>query len=308
MPIEKIAHYHELKTLLEKEGFTVSDYQLISYGLQFQISAQKQKGLIRIYEGKKGVRVDLSQVKDAALLSKVETLINPSQCISAKPKVSKENICDLYFGIPQKNSANIIGLDESGKGDYFGPLVMAGCCVDTKTATLFQKWGLMDSKKLSDSKIKELAQKIKKTCPFYILCMSPIQYNRAYEQFKNLNYLLASGHAVVLEELLSKVKCEDALLDQFARKTLIYDFLKEKSKKIRLHQTPKAESNIAVAAASILARDTFVEEVKKLRSQFQFEFPLGVPSNMASVIKKFTEIHGKEKLSQVAKVHFKIKT
>ena len=142
-----------------------------------------------------------------------------------------------------------IGIDESGKGDYFGPLVVAAVFVDATTQNELALMAVRDSKKISDSRILELAPDIKTICPHSVIVIGPQKYNELYLKIKNLNRLLAWGHAKALETLLDRVSCERAISDQFGDERLILNALQEKGRKIVLEQRTKAESDLAVAAA-----------------------------------------------------------
>ena len=112
---------------------------------------------------------------------------------------------------------NYIGVDESGKGDYFGPLIVAGVAINDELKKTFSKSGIKDSKQLSDEKILQLALQIQKQAKWSIVTINPQKYNELYSKFKNLNKLLAWGHARVIENLLEKApECTLALSDKFA--------------------------------------------------------------------------------------------
>ncbi|TES52134.1 ribonuclease HIII [Halalkalibacterium halodurans] len=162
----------------------------------------------------------------------------------------------------------IIGTDESGKGDYFGPLVVAGVFVNSETYRKLKNMGVMDSKKLGDDQIKFLAGEIKKICPYSLVVIGNEKYNELYERIENLNKLLAWGHARTIENILQTVSCNFALSDKFGDEKFIKKALLEKGKEITLFQRTKAESNIAVAAASILARDEFVNRLHRLSIKY----------------------------------------
>ncbi|MBU0477672.1 ribonuclease HIII [bacterium] len=208
----------------------------------------------------------------------------------------------------------IIGTDESGKGDYFGPLVSAGVYVDERSAKELTVCGVTDSKKLTDSKNLEIARDVTRICNghFAIIEVSPEKYNDLYDQFKNekknLNTLLAWGHAKAIEEILSKVDCKVAIADQFADERFILSKLQEKGKTLKLIQMPKAEQNIAVAAASILARARFLEKLSKLSNEYKINLPKGASQSVIEAAKKLVDMHGRESLRKVAKLHFKITT
>jgi ribonuclease HIII len=298
---EKLAKiYQNTKSLLESENLNVTGYKAIAYGIQFSVSFSNWSGTIRIYENKKGViRHDYSQLKNGEYTSRVRAII--------EQRVSSVDIENGVIGV----GFPIIGTDESGKGDYFGPLVSAGAYVDEHSAKLLKFEGVRDSKKLSDAKNEELAQKIITICKdkYSVIEISPEKYNDLYDQFvkekKNLNTLLAWGHAKAIEELLAKVQCGNAIADQFADERFILSKLQEKGKKLNLIQMHKAEENIAVAAASILARARFLQKLSKLSSEYGIELPKGSSINVINTAKNIVAIHGRNVLRKVAKLHFK---
>ena len=293
--MDKESYFDLIRQHLEANGFTVDNKREIKYGIQFEIALGQQKGTFRIYEGKKGIRLDSSQIRQDDLRAIVDSIINNP----VGENIGKES---KTFKDPNR----IIGIDESGKGDYFGPLVIAGVYTDEITGPELQYAGVTDSKKISDVKSHDLAILIREICPYDIVIIENERYNDLYESIKNLNKLLAWGHARVLENLLEKVDCDYALSDQFGRPELIQKALMTKGRQIQLEQRPKAEENIAVAAASILARDEFVSGINRLESKFGFSFPKGASSNVVKAAKDFAEQFGKESMNQVAKLHFKI--
>lgn len=204
-----------------------------------------------------------------------------------------------------------IGTDESGKGDYFGPLVSVGVLVTERTAKQLSSVGVTDSKKLSDKRNVALAKEIMRICrdSFAIIEISPERYNALYHQFrkekKSLNTLLAWGHAKAIEEILTRVDCKSAVADQFADESFILGKLQERGKQIDLIQMHKAEQNVAVAAASILARARFLDKLNMLSAEYKIEFPKGASKKVIDAAKQFVGLHGEELLGKVAKLHFK---
>lgn len=201
------------------------------------------------------------------------------------------------------------GIDESGKGDVFGPLVIAGAYVDPETARAWQAAGVMDSKRIgSDAKIRKLAEVILHTPGVVqsVLLIGPEKYNELYGKFKNLNRLLAWGHARVIENLLEmKPDCPRALSDQFANPRLIENALMEKGRGIRLDQRTKAESDPAVAAASILARARFVDWLARESASLGLVLPKGASAQVKALGMELVRRDGPEALKRVAKMHFK---
>ena len=242
----------------------------------------------------------MSQVKDPVLKDKLENLI--PEIAAPKPKKT-EQAPDPTL---PKDPDEIIGIDESGKGDYFGPLVVAAVHINKDTKALLKEKGVADSKRLTDKKITELAPFIKENCSHSLVVMHNHSYNEVYEKFQNLNHILAWGHAKVLENTLEQVECQYALSDQFGDPSLVKNALMVKGKQVTLFQRTKAESNLAVAAASVLARAAFIADMEKIGKIFQMTFPKGASQQVVDTAKKFVKKYSKEELEYVAKLHFKI--
>lgn len=199
-----------------------------------------------------------------------------------------------------------IGIDESGKGDYFGPLVIAAVFVDSTTQGELRLMNVRDSKKISDGRVLELAPDIKTICPHSVIAIGPKKYNELYTKIKNLNRLLAWGHAKALEDLLERgVTCERAISDQFGDERLILNALQEKGRRIVLEQRTKAESDLAVAAASVLARAEFLLRLNRLSEEVGTTLPKGASPTVQLAAKMIIKKHGRERLDSVAKLHFK---
>lgn len=202
------------------------------------------------------------------------------------------------------------GVDESGKGDYFGPLVVAGVYADETLAPQLADIGCKDSKQMSgDKEIACVAAQIKKLpgIAYEVLCIGPARYNEMYAQMKNLNTLLAWGHAGVIAALHGKVpSCPRALSDRFANEWVLQRALRERRVPIKLEQRPRAEADIAVAAASILARARFVEWLSLTARAAQCQLPLGCAPHVLTAARNFIAKHGIERLRDVAKLHFKL--
>jgi ribonuclease HIII len=198
-----------------------------------------------------------------------------------------------------------IGIDESGKGDYFGPLVIAAVHVTPRLEEDLLALNVRDSKKISDGMIKTLEVDIKTLCRHSVVAIGPERYNELYGKIRNLNRLLAWGHARVLENLLEQVPCERAIADQFGDERLILSALQEKGRKITLEQRHKGEEDIAVAAASIVARAEFVRRLERLAAQWGVPLPKGASQAVEVAAKSFVRKHGKDGLAKVAKLHFK---
>lgn len=202
-----------------------------------------------------------------------------------------------------------IGVDESGKGDFFGPLVIAGAYVDGSVARKLRELGVMDSKRIgSDARIEALAREMRKIPGFAheVVMIGPEKYNELYCRFGNLNKLLAWGHAKVIELLLEKVPaCPRAVSDQFANPRVLQRALQQKGRAITLEQRTKAESDPAVAAASILARERFVGWLRQHGERLGADLPKGASAAVKDVARKLVAERGPGVLQAVAKMHFK---
>ena len=198
-----------------------------------------------------------------------------------------------------------IGIDESGKGDFFGPLCIAGVYVKQEQYAVLHAHGVKDSKALSDETIHKLAAFIKKECLYHIVKINPPKYNQIYADFKNLNTLLAWGHATAIEQLVEHSGCREVLIDQFADERVVERALKRKALSVQLTQRHKGEEDLAVAAASILARDTFVTGLEELSKEAGILLPKGCSAATTKAGKAFVKKWGKEKLPEVGKMHFK---
>jgi ribonuclease HIII len=201
------------------------------------------------------------------------------------------------------------GVDESGKGDFFGPLVIAGVYVDPGIARKLLDAGVVDSKRIgSDARIRALAETIRKNSLGLVetVLIGPAKYNELYEKFGNLNLLLGWGHARVIENLLAKKPaCPRSLSDQFADARVINASLLKHGRKITIEQRPRAESDIAVAAASIMAREAFINWLERKSKELGLRLERGVSPSVKESARKLVELSGAGVLREVAKVHFR---
>ena len=207
-----------------------------------------------------------------------------------------------------------IGVDESGKGDFFGPMTVAGVYVNAEVIKQWKEAGVRDSKKIgSDRKIADIAKIIRGTrgCVYTVVPIGNEAYNRLYAKMGSVNSLLAWGHARVIENLLSVApkmnpQPKRAISDQFAHsKDVVKKAMLALGRDLELVQRHKAEEDLAVAAASILARDEFVNRLGRLGQQFGVHLPKGASTEVEGVAREVIEKHGPGALSKVAKMHFR---
>ena len=204
-----------------------------------------------------------------------------------------------------------IGVDESGKGDFFGPLVIAGAYVNPGTVRALREAGVRDSKAVtSDAAIRRLAEVVREApgVAWDVILVGPAKYNVLYKKFGNLNRLLAWGHARVIENLAAqRPTCLRALSDQFADPSLIRRALGDRAPGITLESRTKAESDPAVAAASILAREAFIDWMDRHGERLGLGAPLprGASALVKEVAGRLVSQHGPEVLREHAKTHFR---
>lgn len=198
-----------------------------------------------------------------------------------------------------------IGIDESGKGDFFGPLCIAGVYAEGKGIADLKAIGVRDSKGLTESAILKIGRKIKAEFAHHVVKINPAKYNELYLQFGNLNHLLAWGHATTIEQLVIKTNCRNVIIDQFAAEHVVERALKRKKLEVELTQRHRGEEDVVVAAASILARQAFVEGLEQLGKEVGLELPKGASAGTIAAGKKLVREHGVEVLAKVGKLHFK---
>lgn len=279
-----------LRELIASRGFTFSPKP---YTIFF---AQKDKLSVAVYE--KGPKLLLQG-------GGIEDFVS----FELEPKILGE----ARLGYEEVHSPEIFqphfGIDESGKGDFFGPLVIAGVYTDRAIARSFLDNGVQDSKRIgSDAKIHALAKAIRATpdVAFDVILIGPEKYNALYEKFANLNDLLGWGHARVIENLIAKrPECPRALSDKFADARVIEKSLLQRGTEIELEQRTKAESDPAVAAASILAREAFIDWLERAGKKLGLPLGRGVSAPIKEAAQKIVAEGGAERLRQFAKVHFR---
>ncbi len=281
----------KLRSLLEQEGW---EFEPKPYTL---FSARKGKVNLAVYE--KGPKV---VIQGKGTEEFVKFRLEPE--VLGEARLGYEEVHNPEMFTPH------FGIDESGKGDFFGPLVIAGVYTNREIARHLMEQGITDSKKIgSDSRIRTLAEVIRETpgVKINVVEISPRRYNELYEKIGNLNRLLAWGHARVIENLLNlQPDCPRALSDQFGNPVLIERSLMEKGRRIQLDQRTKAEADVAVAAASILARERFIGWLDRHGKTHGFgTFPRGVGPQVKAVAQELVAKHSPDILREVAKIHFK---
>lgn len=281
----------KLRQILEERGFRFEEKP---YAL---FSARKEKLQVTVYE--RGPKVLL---QGKGLEDFITFTLEPE--VLGRAELGYEE--ELH---PERFQPHF-GIDEAGKGDFFGPLVVAGVFADKHLARAFREIGVQDSKRItSDAKLRDLAESIRRTgASVALVVLAPPKYNERYRQLGNLNRLLARAHAAVIEKLSERrPDCRVALSDKFANPWVLRRALMERGRRLELRQEVRAESDPAVAAASILARARFLEWLEAGAREFgeTTPFPRGASSLVKARALEFVQRHGEDALRRVAKEHFK---
>ena len=284
------AQADKLRGRLEEMGFDFLEKPYTLY------AAQKAKLNVAVYEKGPKVLVQGKETEDFVKFT-LEPEILGAATLGYEEVHSPEQFTPHF------------GIDESGKGDFFGPLVVAGVYVDRDIAHALIESGVQDSKRItSDAKIRALA-KVIKTLPgaaHNVVTIGPERYNVLQRKMRNVNNLLGWGHARVIENLLGqRPDCPRSLSDQFANPGIIKRQLLEKGQRIQLDQRTKAESDPAVAAASILARERFIDWLEAAGRAQGTVLPRGASAQVKAVARALAARHSGEILRTLAKTHFR---
>lgn len=196
-----------------------------------------------------------------------------------------------------------IGVDESGKGDFFGPLVVAAVYVEPSYYPSLI--GVRDSKRLKDERCLALDEVVRKVCPFVVVSIAPEKYNQLHESTTNLNDILGWAHARAIEDILSKVDCDYVISDQFADPQVLRSRLMERGQAVTVESRVRAEADLAVAAASVVARAEFIRQLEELGRGVGHTLPKGANQNVIDAGADIVRAQGKSVLRGIAKVHFR---
>lgn len=301
------ANIDALREFVQGKGWSIADEKEIQSGYQLTVTDGIARIPIAFFSSGKA----LIQGKPGALQTELKSWWDTrktSYTQSSAPATIQSSFVETSPGEPATNFSGVarIGLDESGKGDYFGPLVIAAVFVDEQTEPQLNALGVRDSKLLTDSRMLVMAGEIKTLCPNLVVPIEPKRYNELYNRVQNLNRLLGWGHAWTLEKMLEKVSTNLAIVDQFGDESYVRKALREKGRQITLVQRIHAEQDAAVAAASILARAKFVQQMEQLSQRVGKTLPKGASDPaIVTVGRELVAKYGKDILTEIAKLHFK---
>lgn len=280
--------------IVKNKGFSVSAVDKKLYNYEVIINSGSDKIKLLLYFGKKGLKTVLQGNVDSESYSCIKKIIFGD---------------DLFVNDTKKEIDIIeyVGTDESGKGDYFGPLVVSSVFVDQNTSRRLESLGVKDSKLLSDDYIKKIEMDIKKVVDhnFNTVIINPEKYNVLYNSFHNLNKILGWAHSKAIENLLIKKKCDNIISDKFGNEKLIKNELSKKNIELNLYQTPKAERYTGVAAASILARAKVIDWFNQQSKTLKIKIPKGAGAEVNKMAKSILTQYGADYLQKMVKFHFK---
>lgn len=227
--------------------------------------------------------------------------------VQAKAKTTKKEASSLPANF---ENLSVIGSDEVGTGDYFGPITVVAAYVKKEQIPLLKELGVKDSKNLKDDKIAEIAKQIKDIVPHSLLTLHNEKYNQLQQKGMSQGKLKAWLHNQAIGHVLGKIapeKPEAILIDEFAKKDVYYQYLKGQSTIHRenVYFSTKAEGvHLAVAAASIIARYAFVQHFENLSKKAGFPIPKGAGPAVDKAAARLIMNKGQEALPQFVKLHF----
>ena len=283
-----------LKRLLEASGAEISFGRDIDYGTQYRVTRGPDTVTVNVYTtgktstgGKPSPLLDLLEGWRLNQAAETSAGREPQSVRPAGPD-----------GTPR------VGTDEAGKGDYFGPLVVAGVRVlGEEAARELRETGARDSKTLSPLAARNLARRILESVGAEnasVVVLRPREYEVRRRAAGDINKLLAEINVQIFEEL--KAEVELFVVDEFAKTARSYIEPRLPSG-VKLVVRPRAEDDVAVAAASVLARARYLEEMEVLSEEVGFELPRGA-THVLGAARRVVEERGEEGLAEVAKVHF----
>lgn len=295
---------------LQRDLFTLASQPVeqknVNFGVQLIVVNGRERAVVTIYNGKDGWRPVLSQ-KEGPFFDRVRNVVFGMDAASSTPSGEK-GVGPLLtlLGAVKKPGELWAGSDESGKGDYLGPLCVAAVILDEIGAKKLLALGVRDSKTLSDAKIRRLAPQVYAIAKASAAAaLMPQQYNEEYEKAQNLNPLLSTYHIGAIMTVLKKVpECHFALVDQFIRSPYIKNELERAVPGLSVYSHTKGEADMAVAAASILARSLFLKKMEELSQEAGFELPFGGGAQATRAAEKIIQQEGRERLGHYAKLHF----
>ena len=288
---EKMIEYYDLLRRDKKPPYSI-----------FQ--ADEGGTVITLYESGKVMFQGISADIDANMWKDLESHFNNRDIDSEiKAKENKEDDKTYYY-------YDAIGSDEVGTGDYFGPIIVTATLVDKNTRKLLEDLKIMDSKKMTDDKIQRCAPILMDKLPYVTFTLSNPKYNDMANKGFNMNKVKAILHNRVLFELSNKgIPYHKIIVDQFTTPRSYFSYLKQENiqdKVTKITFLTKGESkHLSVAAASVISRYLFLNEMDKLSEKYKINILKGASDKVDDVGREIVKKYGKEELYKIAKINFK---
>lgn len=279
-----------LKKIAEEHGLFSSNINRKNYNFEFTLSQDTNNLKILVYFGKKGVKIVIQGNKNTSFYDHVANLFGVQESLFEQGQNDS-------FTPPRE----YIGSDESGKGDFFGPLVTAAFYTTPEISEELLAIGVKDSKTLSDNSINVIAAKIYTRFPsnFEVSILIPEEYNPIYAKIKNINTILSGEHSKVIQKLFDKVGKKEVIIDQFSVRT---EPMKQQLGE-NINFITKAEKYPAVAAASILARSNFNNWFDN-EPALSLELPKGASKQVEEHAAAIKRSLGLDIFGEISKLHF----
>ncbi len=287
--------YRGLVQLAERNGWEVRGERSVQHGRLFELHRGGVRAVLTCYEGKKG----LSAVVGGVAAEELRTDLKLAGPTASPGRADSGGEDPFRAGTPR------VGGDESGKGDYFGPLVVAAFLLQAGDLPMLAALGVRDSKTIGDRSVERMAAQLTATGRTSVLVLDPPAYNRRYAQLNNVNLLLAQLYGECMRPLLEREpKSASIVIDRFTTRLAPLEAALAIGPERRLIAEPRGERDPAVAAASILARAAFLDGLRRLEHDFGQAFPPGAGDPVLVAGREFVSSFGAGRLEQVAKVHF----
>lgn len=315
---EEPAEARRLRETCERLGLRLDFVREIQYGRQFRVEKAGEHLTVNVYRGKKGVsflvqgrasfRDELEEALrgfcgDPSLARIREAAPEPT---GPRRGSERGKGAEGGPGPPAETPSVWIGSDESGKGDIFGGLYVAAVRVTRESAERLVRFGSRDCKDLGDARVAELDRRIRACCPARVVFLSPARYNEEHARTRNVNVLLGRLHARAVADLAAAHPgAERAVVDRFGDPRYVLEPLREYGATIPVEFRVRAESDPAVAAASVLARAAFLRGLAALSAKFGIPAAPGAGPPAIEALREFVRLHGREPLGGAAKLHFR---
>lgn len=283
-----------LRRLLDTEGAEVAASRPIDHGTQYDLVRNGETAKLNVYR--------TGKVSTGGKASRLMEVLEGWRTGQGKAGGSRTRVPSGPR--PGLDPTPRLGIDEAGKGDYFGPLVVAGVRVTgAEMAARLREIGVRDSKTVGVLGARPMAERILEAAGsenVRVVVLGPEEYEARRRAAGNINDLLGEVDAGIIHELKDEV--ELVVVDQYAKGARAR-LAPAVPTGVRLDVRPRAEDDAAVAAASILARARQLDEVDRLSEEIGFRLPLGA-THVLDAGRRVVRERGEDGLAKVAKIHF----